>query len=342
MREQTSLVATVQERCLGEIETCFTRFFERARKDGFSYNAEMAQYQLSTGGKRLRALIPCLIYAACGKNPSDAVALGCAVEMIHNATLVHDDLQDGDTVRRGKPTVWKKYSEAQSINCGDAMFQFGHQLLLELPLEPAVLQKLGLDFLRGITRVIEGQAQEFLLKEETVPTVKRYLQIVEGKTAALLATAFTLAAESLKKPADLCREIERAGFDLGVLFQMQDDLLDLYGEKGRDRRATDIAEGKISILVAQFFEDAAQPDRDRMLTILRKPREQTSDTDIDEALALFERYRTREAVLGRIEELRGRVQALSFRTEEPALQALFTELAELFLDPIKHLLRATG
>jgi geranylgeranyl pyrophosphate synthase len=339
MREPT--IPAVQQQCLAQIERYFAQFFDRAREAGFAWNAEMAQYQLSTGGKRLRALIPCLVYSACGKNPSDAVALGCAIEMIHNATLVHDDLQDGDTVRRGKPTVWKKYSEPQSINCGDAMFQFGQQILLELPLEAALLRKMSLLFLKGVTRVIEGQAQEFLLKDDPFPTMRRYLEIVEGKTAALLATSFALAAESLQKAPTLCREVEQAGLDLGVLFQMQDDLLDLYGEKGRDRRATDIAEGKISVFVAQFFEDAAQPDRDRLLIILRKPREQTTDTDIDEALALFEHYRTREKILGRIEEIRQRTRTLSFRNEEPALQSLFVELGDLFLDPIKHLIRAT-
>src|SRR6185437_14673588 len=131
--------------------------------------------------------IPCWVYAAYGKNPSDAVGLGCALEMIHNATLVHDDLQDGDTVRRGKPTVWKKYSAAQAINCGDAMFQFAFQMLCDAELPAQTVRKISSLASRGTLLVIEGQAQEFLMKEERSPGVERYLGVVRGKTAALMA-----------------------------------------------------------------------------------------------------------------------------------------------------------
>jgi geranylgeranyl pyrophosphate synthase len=194
---------------------------------------------------------------------------------------------------------------------------------------------MSLRFIQGINRVIEGQAQEFLLKDEPSPTVSRYLQVAEGKTAALIATALTLAVESLGMGQEICQQVETAGMNLGILFQMQDDLLDIYGDKARDRRATDIAEGKISILIAQLYEDASATERERILAILRKSRELTTDGEISEVLELFSKYDTPGAVLRRISDLRQGVQELPLRRERPELHRMLMDMADLFLDPIR-------
>lgn len=330
------------EHCLPEIEAALERFLKRSEAQGIRFNSEMTRYHLASGGKRLRALMPCWVFEACGKDPLAAINMGAALEMVHNATLVHDDLQDGDVMRRGFPTVWKKWSPAQAINCGDAMFHFALEILLEQPLESSVARNLTRRFIRGVVQVIEGQAQEFLLKDEELPTTQRYLEVVEGKTAALIATSLSIAAQALEKDASVVADVERAGMDLGVLFQMQDDVLDVYGDKGRDQKATDVAEGKISILVAQCLEVAKPQDQKRLLEILRKPREQTSAQEIAEAVAIFDRYETLSLVLKRIAELRSRIANLSIKTTEPRLHQLLTELGEIFLKPIAHLLEATS
>jgi geranylgeranyl pyrophosphate synthase len=327
--------------CLPQIEATLENFLKRSEAQGIRFNAEMARYHFASGGKRLRALIPCWVFEACGKDPLAAISLGCALEMVHNATLVHDDLQDGDVLRRGFPTIWKKHSPAQAINCGDAMFQFALELLLEQPMEATVARALSRRFLHGVTQVIEGQAQEFLMKDENLPTTARYIEVVEGKTAALIATALSVSVQALGKDQKIIADVERAGMDLGVLFQMQDDVLDVYGEKGRDQKATDIAEGKISILVAQCLEDASPVDRERILAILHKPREQTSSQEISEVIALFERYQTLSKVLKRISALRQRIATLELRKTEPKLHLLLMDLGELFLKPIAHLLETT-
>jgi geranylgeranyl pyrophosphate synthase len=335
-------IQATSEQCLPQIEAALEDFLKRSEKSGIRFNAEMTSYHLASGGKRLRALMPCWVFEACGKDPMAAISLGCALEMVHNATLVHDDLQDGDVLRRGFPTVWKKWSPAQAINCGDVMYQFALELLLEQPMEASVARTISRRFLRGITQVIEGQAQEFLLKDEELPTLARYLEVVEGKTAALIATALSVAAQALGKDASVVADVERAGMDLGVLFQMQDDVLDVYGDKGRDQKATDIAEGKISILVAQCLESANASDQKRILEVLRKPREQTTSQEITEVVGLFERYQTLPKVLARITELRSRIANLEIKNSEPKLHALLMDLGELFLKPISHLLRQEG
>lgn len=328
----------VQDECLPLVEKKLSQFFDRAVTEGFGWNSEMSRYHFSTGGKRLRALIPCWVYAAYGKKSAEGADLGCVFEMIHNATLVHDDLQDGDTVRRGLLTVWKKYSEAQSINCGDAMFQFAFQMLCELGLDADVMRKIARRITRGTLLVIEGQAQEFLMKEEEFPGVDRYLGVVRGKTAALIACAVVSAMETLGISEQVCSSAEKAALNSGILFQIQDDLLDVYGEKARDRRATDIAEGKISVLVALLNEKASTEDRKRMSQILRAPRDQTTDADIQEAIVLLDRYDVKGTALRQIREIQKSLQTDPVLAQHPEIRGLLLEMNQIFLRPIQHLL----
>ncbi|MBM4320392.1 MAG: polyprenyl synthetase family protein, partial [Deltaproteobacteria bacterium] len=98
----------------------------------------MCGYHLQTGGKRLRALLPLLVAEALGRDPAGLVPFGAACEMLHNATLVHDDVQDGDEMRRGQPTVWRRYGLARALDLGDAMFYFTLLLVQRLAVPPAL------------------------------------------------------------------------------------------------------------------------------------------------------------------------------------------------------------
>lgn len=227
----SQFLSATERQCLPAIEKAMADFFARQGKGGLAFNAEMSRYHFATGGKRLRALIPCWVFAFHGEDPLKAVPLGAALELIHNATLVHDDLQDGDVVRRGKPTVWKKYSEAQAICCGDALFQFAFEMLEALDVPAERWRNIHRRLTRATLLVIEGQAQEFLMKDEDFPTYERYLGVVRGKTAALFAAAVASALEALGRSAEECHLAEIHAMEAGVTFQIQDDVLDIYGEK---------------------------------------------------------------------------------------------------------------
>jgi geranylgeranyl pyrophosphate synthase len=251
---------------------------------------EMCRYHLDTGGKRLRALIPILAAETLGLPPEKARPFGAACEMLHNATLVHDDLQDGDAVRRGRDTVWKKWSAAQAINLGDAMFHWAAALLQRIDAPAETLSELLDLFVRGTIRVIDGQAREFLLKERNAPTAEDYFAVVEGKTSGLFEIPIVGAAILARSPAPLRRALAAAAGDLGVLFQVHDDLIDLYGEKGRARRGGDIAEGKISALVVHALAHAPSAESAWLRATLSKPREETTVEDIDRADRLFREH----------------------------------------------------
>jgi geranylgeranyl pyrophosphate synthase len=333
----------VDGKLLTLVEEKLHRFFAQMKSEGLTWNAEMSAYHFSTGGKRLRALIPCWIFQALGKDPVNAISLGVALELIHNATLVHDDLQDGDVVRRGKETVWKKYSDVQAINCGDALYQFATIALDDLPVTPTTWRKISVRLSRGTLQVIEGQAQEFLMKGQYQngedPGWTRYLNVVQGKTAALIATAVACALEASESDLitpDVRAAAESSALLSGVLFQIQDDLLDIYGDKLRDRRATDIAEGKISALVAVFNEKASLEDRAVMSRVINSARDKTSDAETEQAIALFEKYDIANDLMSKINAIQSSIESDPHLQTIPELHRFFVDLNHLFLKPLRN------
>ena len=280
---------TLQQRMLPLIEKELEKKLWIARDQLSEYNAEMSAYQLSTGGKRLRALIPLMVFQNLESDPLKALPIGAAAEFLHNATLVHDDIQDGDEYRRNEPTVWKRYSMPQAINCGNALFQFATLSILESDLDAKTKNEILALASKTTLQVIEGQAQEFLIKDSFLPNVEQYIDVVIGKTSGYFIFPFCAALLALKVSAQDTKAAIESVTDLGIAFQIQDDIIDLYGEKGRDRRGSDIAEGKVSIFVAHINQSEADLDKMLMTEILKKDRSLTTDHDIELVEAVFEK-----------------------------------------------------
>ncbi|MBI5490703.1 MAG: polyprenyl synthetase family protein [Deltaproteobacteria bacterium] len=325
----------------GEVERLIRETVEGWSPPG-SLLVEMCAYHLETGGKRLRAMIPLLTAEALESDPARLVPFAAACEMLHNATLVHDDLQDGDETRRGRATVWKRWSEAQAINLGDAMFYYTLALLERLPHSAAERLATADLVLRGTLRVIDGQAREFQLKDDPGPTVERYVAVIEGKTAGLFEIPLGGAARLAGAPSAVVAAVEESARHLGVVFQIQDDLLDLYGEKGRGMRGSDIAEGKISVLVAHALGRCAPADAARLRALLVKPRAETTAADVDEADALFRSCGSARYALSEIERRERIVAGHPGLRAVPRLHALLTGLGDAFLEPIRPLVRELG
>ncbi|MFH1464112.1 MAG: polyprenyl synthetase family protein [Pseudomonadota bacterium] len=294
----------------------------------------MAAYHLGTGGKRLRALLPLLVGEALGTEPGRLVPLGAACELLHNATLVHDDLQDGDRTRRGQATVWARFGAPQAINLGDAMFYWTLLALARLDAPPALREALAARVLRETLRVIDGQEREFALKRRPEVSLSDYFAMVEGKTSGLFALPMAGAAVACGAPEGLVEGLAEAARHLGVLFQIQDDVLDLYGDKGRDAPGADIAEGKRSVLVMWALA-TLPPERAAWLEgVLDAPREETSAADIAQAVGLLRACGALGFALAEIERRRAAAVAVPAVAASPALRELVSGIAELFLAPI--------
>ncbi len=287
---------------------------------------EMLDFHFRTGGKRLRPLLTFAVaQTAAGRPLHDlCTPYALAVELIHNATLIHDDLQDGDRTRRGAPTLWHKYSPAQAINCGDAWFFVPQLLVQDAPYAPALKLEL-LDLLQRKTfAVIEGQSQEFALKEKFAAGAEisrvAYLEMVEGKTSALFL--MPLLGGALIAGASQIQELQQAAVALGRAFQIQDDLLDLWGDKGRGQSGSDIAEGKLSYPLVLLLAEAGA-EQARLKQIILAPREHTSAADVAWVIALMEergvKERARTDFLAQLEAAR-KIQVWSAVVEPVAAE----------------------
>ena len=160
----------------------------------------MNHYHFETGGKRLRAVLPLLVAEVLGEDAERLRPVGAACEMLHNATLVHDDLQDGDLVRRGRMTIWNRFGMPQAVNLGDAMFYFAVLLCQRTRVAPATREAFSRRLLTATLQVIDGQEREFMLKTMKDVSLEDYFTMVEGKTSGLFALPMAAAAE-------LCRRV---------------------------------------------------------------------------------------------------------------------------------------
>lgn len=292
----------------------------------------------STGGKRLRARIALEVAALLGVEQNNAVYWASACEILHNATLVHDDIQDGDTLRRGQPTVWYKYGKAEAINVGDLLLLLPVKVLENLKVDPEIRWNLARSLATAAENVVRGQSLEFSLKDhlgsEGLPEL--YKICVNKKTSALFELpvfgALILGGLNLQKALEASKVFE----DFGRLFQIQDDLLDLWGKKGRDEVGSDIKEGKVSALVVEHLR-LVPNDLEWLQTVLLAPRSETSTRDVQETIFRFEKSGAKATALKTVAGIKDSILKNPALVENIKLRPLVEKLLSLVLDPISHL-----
>lgn len=289
---------------------------------------------LETGGKRLRARLALAATAALGRPRSLAIAWAAACELGHNATLVHDDLQDGDTMRRGKPTTWARHGMEQAINTGDLMLMLPLVALQETSASAEVRAYLSCLWAERMAAVVRGQADEHDMTKAGIVERERYTGAIAGKTGALFQLPVEGAALIAGTSRPRAEQLALPFRTLGIVFQLQDDVLDLYGDKGRESRGSDLREGKISCLVVEHLMHHPG-DRDWLFGLLRMPRDSTPDGLVNEAIDRFRDGGALSSVLERIRSEAEDARNASVLESEPALHKLMIELLELILKPIE-------
>ena len=184
-------------------------------------------------GKRVRPLLTLLACQACGGDWHAALPAASAVELVHNFSLVHDDIEDQSATRRGRPTLWALWGVPQALNTGDALFaqaRLSLHRLLRVGLPPlavlAVQERLDVACLR----LTQGQHLDIAFETQDDVHEPAYLEMVEGKTAALLSAATSIGASVAGAAPPKVDTMERFGRHLGLAFQMQDDILGIWGD----------------------------------------------------------------------------------------------------------------
>lgn len=204
-------------------------------------------------GKRLRPLLLLLTVSACGGDWHQALPLAAAVELLHNFSLVHDDIQDRSPLRRGRATLWAKWGIAQAINAGDALFILAQRALLDLSAQtpPQTVVRLAQIFQDACLDLTRGQFLDLSYETSTEITLEDYWRMIAGKTAALLSACTWMGALLVGIDDETAQSYREFGHYLGLAFQVQDDYLGIWGEEALTGKSTasDLVSGKKSLPV---------------------------------------------------------------------------------------------
>ena len=291
---------------------------------------------LEGGGKRLRATLPWLVAKAVGDTHSGLLDVGAAIEIIHNFTLVHDDIMDDDDVRRGRPAVHKAYDLPTAINAGDAMLAIAFEAMavaegIEPELLPFLVKRIG----RMVRKCSEGQQLDIEFEDREFVSEEEYIEMIHGKTAAMFLTCAEVGSHLAGADDEIIQCMHDWGLALGLCFQLMDDLIDVLSDSDTLGKpsGSDVAQGKRTLMVIHALKQPPSDSKDDLLAVLGKGDNVTAEQVARGHQALHD--------LGSIEYAKAKAEAyhrkahdcLDRLAESPALIAL-RELTDYQLNRI--------
>jgi geranylgeranyl diphosphate synthase type I len=289
-------------------------------------------------GKLLRPIFTLLCCQTAGGQPEKALTAAAAVELIHNFSLIHDDIEDNSRTRRGRATVWAIWGEPQAINAGDGLFVLARNALLKLNEQGVPLATIfaGLERLdQTCLALCQGQCLDMSFEQTSAVDLAAYLEMIEGKTAALLACAGYLGgliATNEPAKAELFWQLGRA---LGLAFQIQDDLLGIWGQEAVTGKpaADDLRRHKKSMPVVYALNQIDRPQSARFKELYAAPN--LTEADVAEAITILEEVGARSyaetQAKAYVETARLALQAIE---ADPANKASLEEMAHFLIERV--------
>jgi geranylgeranyl diphosphate synthase type I len=283
------------------------------------------------GGKRIRPALCIQAALAFGADVEEALPGAVAVELVHNFSLVHDEVQDHDAERHHRPTLWALLGEAQAINAGDFLYARAIRALVGAP-GPLDRRMAALDVLNdAITRMIDGQWHDIAFESRESVSVDDYLAMVAGKTGALLSAPLRIGAILAGASTDDAQRLGEWGARVGAAFQAHDDYLGMWGDPGETGKSNtnDIARRKKSLPIVHALGNA-----DAAATVLRVyARPEIDDANIAEVVAALEDAGSaeycRERARSQVEAADALLRELPF---DPGTCARFEAIARFFVE----------
>ena len=279
---------------------------------------QLAGHIVSAGGKRLRPMLTLAAARLCGYRGDRHIALAAAVEFIHTATLLHDDVVDESALRRGRDTANEVWGNKPAILVGDFLFSRAFQLMVE----DGSLRVL--DILSTASAVIaEGEVQQLVTANDTSTTEAAYLEVIEAKTAALFAAAARIGAVISDRPDAEEDALARFGRNLGIAFQLIDDMLDFSARQSELGKSVgdDFRDGKITLPILIAFARGT-PEEQTFWRRTLEDGDQTPD-DLDHAIDLIERHGALDETMARAEAYATKAtDALQLFPDTPLRRAL--------------------
>ena len=225
------------------------------------------------GGKRLRATLPWLVAKAVGDSHSGLLDVGAAIEIIHNFTLVHDDIMDDDDIRRGRPAVHVEYDLPTAINAGDAMLAIAFEAMavaegIEPELLPFLVKRIG----RMVRKCSEGQQLDIEFEDRGFVTEDEYITMIHGKTAAMFLTCAEVGSHLAGADSDTIECMHDWGLAVGLCFQLMDDLIDVLSDSDTLGKpsGSDVAQGKRTLMVIHALDQPPSSSKDDLMAVLGK------------------------------------------------------------------------
>ena len=255
---------------------------------------EPIAYTILQSGKRMRPMLCLLANDMFDGDKQQALWPSLALETFHNFTLIHDDIMDKAPMRRGKPTVYQKWNSDIAILSGDAMLAMAFQFALKPQKGAELAQQLG----KVAIEICEGQQMDLNFETLGNVTIDEYLEMIRLKTAVLLATALQMGATTAEADKSDIQHLYDFGINMGMSFQLQDDILDLYSDVAvfGKRHGGDIADNKKTYLYLKALELASEHDRTRLEYLFTLRMDHDEEEKIEEVQAIYDRLHVKEAV----------------------------------------------
>ncbi|MFH5833891.1 polyprenyl synthetase family protein [Halalkalibaculum sp. DA384] len=250
------------------------------------------RYTLNLGGKRTRPLFTLISCGMCNGDPEEAVPAALAIELLHNFTLLHDDIMDAADTRRGEPSVFKKWDSSTAILSGDVMYAYAFKQLqyyggsdLYSKQQYATIMDI---FLESAETVCEGQAFDLEYSDRIDVSIDEYLKMIRGKTAALISGSLMLGGAVAGVEQRELERLREIGRETGTAFQIQDDLLDVIADPSKFGKTPggDIMEGKKTYLSILALEEGNRKQQKFIQEVLSS--KDNAEEEIVEVIQLYE------------------------------------------------------
>jgi geranylgeranyl diphosphate synthase type II len=283
------------------------------------------RYIMSLSGKRMRPLLTLMAAYLFTDDWRKAIQPALGVEVFHNFSLMHDDIMDQAPLRRGQPTVHEKWNQNIAILSGDVMLVNAYELLLAVDadkLKPVISR-----FSRTAAEVCEGQQLDMNFETRWDVTEDEYIQMIRLKTSVLLGYSLELGGLIAGADAETTRHLYEGGVNIGIGFQLKDDLLDVYGDPAKFGKQVggDILANKKTFLLIEALQQAQGPVRDDLTNWLQKPVTDKGEK-VQAVTAIYEQLGIRQITESRISEYFARGFAnFDQITADPARKALLIQ-----------------
>jgi geranylgeranyl diphosphate synthase type II len=290
------------------------------------------RYTFGMGGKRMRPLLVLIGCRLFKENVTHAIGPALAVEVFHNFTLLHDDIMDNAPIRRGKPTVHVEWGPNVAILSGDAMMVLAYEALSKA--EPAALPKLLPLFNATALQICEGQQFDMEFEQRGDVTIAEYEHMITLKTAVLLAASLKMGAMVGSASDEQAQHLYDFGLNAGIAFQLQDDILDVFGDSGKvgKQQGGDIIAGKKTFLLLKAIELAGETDREELLQWVSNGKSDPAEK-VRAVTAIYDRLGIRQLAEQRMWHFHGKAQ---HHLEQVKGDDEWTAILREFTDSLMH------